>query len=118
MGQTVARVHELETIRNFLTGSAVTVVLDLLFTVVFLALMYRYSPALTHVVLGSIPFYVLISVGITPALRRRVEEKFRRGAANQAYGQECALTRQTLAKDDNEGGSGKAEDWDEPGPIP
>ena len=63
VGQTVARVHELETIRNFLTGSAVTLVLDLLFTVVFLAVMYWYSPTLTYVVLGSIPFYVLISVG-------------------------------------------------------
>ena len=96
VGQTVARVHELETIRNFLTGSAVTVVLDLLFTVVFLALMYRYSPTLTHVVLGSIPFYVLISVGITPALRRRVEEKFRRGAANQAFLVEAIAGMETL----------------------
>ena len=85
VGQTVARVRELDTIRDFLTGSAVTLVLDLAFTVVFLAVMYWYSPTLTYVVLASIPFYVLISVGITPELRRRVEEKFRRGAANQAF---------------------------------
>ena len=96
VGQTVARVHELETIRNFLTGSAVTLVLDLLFTVVFLAVMYWYSPTLTYVVLGSIPFYVLISVGITPGLRRRVEEKFRRGAANQAFLVEAITGVETL----------------------
>ena len=96
VGQTVARVHELETIRNFLTGSAVTLVLDLLFTVVFLAVMYWYSPTLTYVVLGSIPFYVLVSVAITPGLRRRVEEKFRRGAANQAFLVEAITGVETL----------------------
>ena len=95
-GQTVARVHELHTIRDFLTGSAVTLVLDLAFTVVFLAVMYGYSPTLTYVVLGSIPFYVLISLGITPALRRRVEEKFRRGAANQAFLVEAVTGVETL----------------------
>ena len=96
VGQTVARVQELDTIRSFLTGSALTLVLDLLFTVVFLAVMYWYSPTLTHVVLGSIPFYVLISVGITPSLRRRVEEKFRRGAANQAFLVETITGVETL----------------------
>lgn len=96
VGQTVARVHELETIRNFLTGSAVTLLLDLLFTVVFLVVMYYYSPTLTYVVLGSIPFYVLISIGITPGLRRRVEEKFRRGAANQAFLVEAIAGVETL----------------------
>ena len=96
VGQTVARVHELETIRNFLTGSAVTLVLDLLFTVVFLAVMYWYSPTLTYVVLGSIPFDVLVSVAITPGLRRRVEEKFRRGAANQAFLVEAITGVETL----------------------
>ena len=95
-GQTVARVHELHTIRDFLTGSAVTLVLDLAFTVVFLAVMYWYSPILTWVVLGSIPFYVLISVAITPGLRRRVEEKFRRGAANQAFLVEAVTGVETL----------------------
>ena len=95
-GQTVARVHELHTIRDFLTGSAVTLVLDLAFTVVFLAVMYWYSPTLTWVVLGSIPFYVLISVAITPGLRRRVDEKFRRGAANQAFLVEAVTGVETL----------------------
>ena len=96
VGQTVARVRELDTIRDFLTGSAVTLVLDLAFTVVFLAVMYWYSPTLTYVVLASIPFYVVISVGITPGLRRRVEEKFRRGAANQAFLVEAVTGVETL----------------------
>jgi subfamily B ATP-binding cassette protein HlyB/CyaB len=85
VGDTVARVRELENIRNFLTGSALTLVIDLLFTVVFLAVMYYYSPTLTYIVLGSIPFYIALSLIVTPILRHRVEEKFNRSAENQAF---------------------------------
>lgn len=85
VGQTVARVRELESIRNFITGSALTLVIDLAFTVVFIAVMYYFSPTLTYIVLGSIPFYILLSVVITPILRARLHEKFNRGAENQAF---------------------------------
>ena len=85
VGDTAARVHELETIRQFLTGSTVTVVIDLFFTTVFLGVMFFYSPLLTAVVLGTIPFYVLLSVVITPIFRNRLNEKFNRGAENQAF---------------------------------
>ncbi|GAB6041540.1 type I secretion system permease/ATPase [Endothiovibrio diazotrophicus] len=85
VGDSVARVRELENIRNFLTGSSVTVVIDLFFTVVFLAVMYYYSPLLTAVVLGSIPFYIVLSILVTPVLRGRLHEKFNRGAENQAF---------------------------------
>jgi len=85
VGDSVARVRELENIRNFITGSALTLVIDLLFTFVFLAVMYYYSPLLTYIVLGSIPAYVLLSVFVTPILRARVNEKFNRGAENQAF---------------------------------
>ncbi len=85
VGDTVARVRELEHIRDFLTGSAVTLLIDLVFTVVFFAVMYHYSPLLTYIVLGAIPCYVLLSLIITPMLRVRVAEKFNRGAENQAF---------------------------------
>ncbi|GMQ90472.1 MAG: type I secretion system permease/ATPase [Gammaproteobacteria bacterium] len=85
VGDTVARVRELESIRQFLTSSSVTVVIDLLFTFVFLAVMYFYSPLLTFVVLGTLPFYILLSVVITPIIRARLHEKFNRGAENQAF---------------------------------
>ena len=84
-GQTVARVRELENIRSFITGSALTLVVDLAFTVVFFAVMYYFSPILTWIVLGSIPFYIILSVIITPILRNRLNEKFNRGAENQAF---------------------------------
>jgi subfamily B ATP-binding cassette protein HlyB/CyaB len=85
VGDSVARVRELERIREFLTSNAVTVVIDLFFTIVFLAVMYLYSPLLTLVVLISIPIYAAISIFITPTLRERLDEKFRRGAENQAF---------------------------------
>src|SRR5882724_4138511 len=84
VGDSVARVRELENIRNFLTSSALTLAIDLLFTFVFLAVMFVYSPLLTGIELGSFPFYIAISAGVTPLFRRRLEEKFRRGAENQA----------------------------------
>jgi len=84
-GDSVARVRELENIRNFLTSSALTLVIDLFFTFVFLGVMFLYSPLLTMIVLGSVPVYIAISAGVTPAFRARLDEKFRRGAENQAF---------------------------------
>ena len=85
VGDSVARVRELERIREFLTSNAVTVVIDLLFTVVFFAVMYLYSPFLTLIVLISLPVYAAISIFITPPLRALLDEKFRRGAENQSF---------------------------------
>jgi len=85
VGDSVARVRELENIRNFLTSNAVTVVIDLFFTIVFFAVMYLYSPMLTLIVSLTIPIYVAISVFITPPLRARLDEKFKRGAENQSF---------------------------------
>lgn len=96
VGDTVARIRELETIRSFLTSNAITVVLDLLFTVLFLAVMYLYSPSLLLIVLISIPCYVLISLAVLPGLRRRVDEKFRRHAENQSFLVESVTGIETL----------------------
>lgn len=85
VGQNVARVRELDTIRNFITGTALTLVIDLLFVFIFLGVMWYYSPALTWVVLGTIPLYILLSIFITPILRHRLDEKFKHGAANTAF---------------------------------
>jgi ATP-binding cassette, subfamily B, bacterial HlyB/CyaB len=95
-GDSVARVRELENIRNFLTSSALTLVIDLFFTFVFLAVMYYYSPLLTWIVIGSFPFYIAISAAVTPIFRRRLDEKFNRGAENQAFLVESITGVETL----------------------
>src|SRR5215467_11436698 len=96
VGDSVARVRELENIRNFLTSSALTLVIDLFFTFVFLAVMYAYSPLLTFLVLASFPFYIGISALATPLFRRRLDEKFERGAENQAFLVESVSGVETL----------------------
>ncbi|AWO93191.1 MULTISPECIES: type I secretion system permease/ATPase [Bradyrhizobium] len=96
VGDSVARVRELENIRQFLTSSALTLVVDLLFTVVFLAVMFYYSTALTWIVLASFPFYIGISAGAAPLFRRRLDEKFNRGSENQAFLVESVTGVETL----------------------
>ena len=88
--------RELENIRNFLTSSALTLVIDLFFTFVFLAVMYFYSPLLTWIVLASFPLYIVISAGATPLFRQRLDEKFERGAENQAFLVESVTGVETL----------------------
>ncbi len=96
VGDSIARVRELENIRNFITGSALTLVVDLFFTIIFFIVMYYYSPALTFIVLGAIPFYLILSIFITPILRKRLDDKFNRGAENQAFLVESITGVETL----------------------
>ena len=96
VGDSVARVRELDTIREFLTSSALTVVIDLFFAVVFLAVMYLYSPKLLLIVLITLPLYAGIVLLIAPALRRRLDEKFARGAENQSFLVESVTGVETL----------------------
>ncbi len=96
VGDTVARVRELEQIRQFLTSHSVTVVLDVVFTAVFMAVMWFYSSTLTLIVMASLPVYALLSVAITPAIRTRLHEKFNRGAENQAFLVEAVSGVQTV----------------------
>ena len=96
VGDTVARVRELETIREFLTSSAATLVIDLFFTIIFLVVMWFYSPYLFAIVVGAIVLYVIISVVITPPLRARIEERFYRAAESQAFMVESVTAVQTL----------------------
>jgi len=56
-GDTVARVRELENARNFLTGQALTSWLDVMFVMVYLAVMLYYSVALTMVVIAALPIF-------------------------------------------------------------
>ncbi len=95
-GQTVARVREVETIRNFLTGQGLSSVIDLLFAIVFVAVMFLYSTALALIVLASVPLYLLIAFLVRPALRQKINERFNTGAASQQFLVESVFGMQTL----------------------
>ncbi|TQV85064.1 type I secretion system permease/ATPase [Aliikangiella coralliicola] len=85
VGDTVARIKELDRIREFMTGSSLTVVLDLFFTSIFFAVMFAYAPLLTWIVVGTIPFYILLSVLTTPRLKQHLNDKFQRSAENHSF---------------------------------
>jgi len=107
VGDSVARVRELENIRSFLTGNALTVVLDVLFSVIFIAVMLVYSVPLTLIVLVSLPLYFGLSLAIVPILRKRLDVKFARGAENQSMLVETVIGIQTV----------KATRWSYPSPA-
>jgi ATP-binding cassette subfamily B protein len=85
VGDTVARVQELEEIRQFLTSTALTVVLDSIFSVVYLVMMFYYSPQLTAVALAAIPLFAILTLVATPILRTWLNETFNRSADSQSF---------------------------------
>jgi len=84
-GTLVARLHGVEQLREFISGAAVTLVLDLPFLVVFLAVMFAYSWQLTLIVLGILTLIVLASLVMVPVFRERLDQQFLLGARNQAF---------------------------------
>lgn len=84
VGDIAMRVRQLETIREFLTNASLTVLVDPAFTVIFLVVMWFYSTKLFLISVLTIPAYVLVAVLVTRPLQARIEEKFERGAANNA----------------------------------
>jgi subfamily B ATP-binding cassette protein HlyB/CyaB len=84
-GTVVARLHGVETIREFVSGAAVTLVLDLPFLAVFLAIMFYYSWPLTLITLGILAVIVALSIALVPLIRSRLNKQFLLGARNQAF---------------------------------
>jgi subfamily B ATP-binding cassette protein HlyB/CyaB len=96
VGDTVTRVRELETIRNFLTGQTLTSLLDVAFSVTFLAVMCLYSIWLTLVVVASLPIYAAISRLLNPIFRQYLRQKFTRASDNNSLLMETVAGIQTV----------------------
>jgi len=84
-GVIVSRLHGVETIRDFLSGAAVSLILDLPFLVIFLVVMFWYSWQLTIVALVGLLLISLLSLAATPVFRKRLNIQFLLGARNQAF---------------------------------
>ena len=104
VGNIVARVRELDRIREFITNKTVSVLIDAFFSIVFLAVMFMYSPKLTFISLGFLAIIAVIYVVITPELRTRLEEKFQMGAHSNSYLVEAVTGVQTVKSLAIEGG--------------
>ncbi len=96
VGNIIARVRELDTIREFIANKSISVILDVLFSGVFVAVMLLYSVKLTMVVVAFVTVIGLIYFFITPQLRKRLEEKFQMGAQSNAYLVESVTGVQTV----------------------
>lgn len=96
VGDTAMRVRQLETVREFLTNASMTVLIDPVFTLVFLSAMAFYSLKLFLVSLVALPAYFAVALLVTRPLRERLDEKFERGAANNALLVESIAGIQTV----------------------
>lgn len=96
VGNIISRVRELDQIREFIANKSVTLILDVIFSVVFVAVMLLYSVKLTLLVIGFVSVIGALYFFITPELRRRLEEKFQMGANSNAYLVEAVSGVQTV----------------------
>jgi ATP-binding cassette, subfamily B, bacterial HlyB/CyaB len=85
VGELSTRINELENIRQFLTGTALTVGLDALFSVVYIGVMLIYSWQLTLVGLSTIPVFIVITLIASPTISRQLRAKAERNAETQSY---------------------------------
>ena len=84
-GVTIARVRAVETVREFMAGAAVSLILDFPFLLIFVAVMFAYSWQLTLIALAVLLVIAAISIAVTPVLRARLNKQFLLGARNQAF---------------------------------
>lgn len=96
VGAIITRVQELDSIRNFLTGSMMTLSVDVAFTVVFFGVMAWLSPLLTGIVLASLPLYFLLARYSTGPLQARIERQFQTSAMNTSFLNESVSGAETI----------------------
>ncbi|NOJ15828.1 peptidase domain-containing ABC transporter, partial [Vibrio splendidus] len=96
VGAIVTRVRELDTVREFLTGSMFTLTVEFLFMFVFLYVMSLLSSTLTLLFIATIPLYVLLAWWLTPRMQTAVEEQFTHAAANTSFLTETVAGSETL----------------------
>jgi ATP-binding cassette, subfamily B, bacterial HlyB/CyaB len=95
-GTLTARMHAVETIREFMAGATVSLLLDLPFLAVFLAVMFAYSWQLSLIALGVLSLIACISIAVVPILRARINRQFLLGARNQAFLTEYVAGMETV----------------------
>jgi ATP-binding cassette, subfamily B, bacterial HlyB/CyaB len=96
IGELASRINELEQIRSFLTGTALTVVLDAIFSVIYIAVMVFYSPFLTLVGLATVPLFAILTICVSPIVRQQLRQKAERHGETQSYLVEVLSGMQTV----------------------
>ena len=96
VGDTLMRVGAMGSIRNFLTGTALTTILDVLFSLVFICIMLYYSVSLTLIALIIVPLYVAQSVWAVPIFQQKIENVWRQASVRQSFLVETVTGMQTI----------------------
>ncbi len=96
VGELGSRIAELEKIRDFLTGQALTTILDAIFSVIYIVVMVLYSLTLTIVALGVVPIQILLTLLGSPLLRRQIREIAKQNAKTQSHLVEVLTGVQTV----------------------
>lgn len=96
VGELASRINELENIRQFLTSTALTVVLDAVFSLLYFGVLFLYSPLLTGVTLLTVPLFVILTVVVAPIVRRQLRDKAERNAETQSHLVEVVSGIQTV----------------------
>ena len=95
-GTVLARLQGVETIREFVSGAAVALLLDLPFMLLFVAIMFWYSWLLALLVLGGLTALIMLSLSVVPAIRTRLNRQFLAGSRNQAFVTEYLTGMETV----------------------
>ena len=96
VGETISRLSETDTIRAFIVGAAAGVLLDVVFTFLYLAILFSLSSQLTLILLAGLPLQALVYFGFGPFLRERLRDEFDTGAKMQTHVVESVSGAQTL----------------------
>ena len=96
VGDTLMRVGALSQIREFITGTGLMTMLDVFFSIVFIALMLWYSVPLTLIALAIVPLYIVQNVWAVPIIKRKIEAVWRTGAMNNAFMVESITNIETI----------------------
>jgi HlyB family type I secretion system ABC transporter len=96
VGELATRINELENIRQFLTGTALTVVMDAFFSIIYIVVMLFYSVLLTGVALATVPLFALLTLTVSPIIRKQARIKAERNADTQSYLVEVVSGIQTV----------------------
>lgn len=85
VGDVVSRLGELQTLRSFMTGSSLTIILDIVFAVVYFCVMFLYSQMLSIIVLIMIPLFVILNLVVAPIFKRLINDQFLIGSENRSF---------------------------------
>ena len=85
VGEVVSRTGELETLRSFLTGSSLTIILDVVFAVLYFVVMFMYNRILCALVVVMLPSFIILNLIVAPIFKRMINEKFLIGAENNSF---------------------------------